>query len=62
MNAGVPERVVDIWLGHASDRSMGSVYYKLSDEESQRFMLMVPFGDGEPAADAGEKESSDETR
>ena len=33
--------------------SMGSVYYKLSDEESQKFMLKVPLGTGEPAADAG---------
>jgi hypothetical protein len=32
---------------------MGSVYYKLSDAESQAFMLQVPLGTGAPAADAG---------
>lgn len=53
-NAGVPQRAVDTWLGHRSDRSMASVYYRLSDEDSRRFMEMVPFGTGEPAAVAGE--------
>jgi hypothetical protein len=33
---------------------MGAHYYKLTDEESQSFMVKVPFGTGEPAADAGE--------
>ncbi len=53
VNAGIPQRVIDTWLGHQSDRSMASVYYRLSDEESQAFMKKVPFGTGEPAADAG---------
>jgi integrase len=53
INAGIPQRAVDTWLGHRADRSMASVYYKLSDEESQKFMKRVPFGDGIPAADAG---------
>ncbi len=35
---------------------MGSVYYKLSDEDSQRFMNQVPFGDGKPAAHADDEE------
>lgn len=52
VNAGIPQRVVDTWLGHRSDRSMASVYYKLTDSESQAFMLKVPLGTGEPAADA----------
>ncbi len=43
VNSGVPERVIDIWLGHASDKSMGSVYYALSDEESQKFMERISF-------------------
>lgn len=43
VNAGVPERVVDNWLGHAPDKSMGSLYYHLSDEDSQKFMKQVPF-------------------
>ncbi len=38
VKAGVPQRVVDAWLGHSSDKSMAAVYYSLSDEESQRFM------------------------
>jgi integrase len=55
VNAGIPQRVVDTWLGHRSDRSMAANYYRLTDEESQRFMVRVPFGDGVPAADAGEE-------
>ena len=54
-NAGVPREVVDAWMGHRSDRSMASVYYRLTDEASQEWMSRVPFGDGEPAADVGEK-------
>jgi len=54
INAGIPREVVDAWQGHSPDRSAGSAYYKLSDEESQRFMKMVPFGTGMPAADAGD--------
>lgn len=48
VNAGIPQRVVDLWLGHCSDRSMGAVYYHLSDEESQTFMARVPFGTAPP--------------
>jgi hypothetical protein len=32
---------------------MASVYYKLSDADSQVFMLKVPLGAGKPAANAG---------
>jgi integrase len=53
VNAGVPQRVVDNWMGHASDRSMASFYYSLSDDESQRFVKSVPFGSGTPPADGG---------
>ena len=56
VNEGIPQRVVDTWLGHRSDRSMAAVYYRLKDEDSQRFMAMVPFGTDVSAADAGEKE------
>ena len=56
VNAGIPQRVIDTWLGHRSDQSMAAVYYKLSDVDSQRFMEMVPFGTGIPAADAGPME------
>lgn len=44
--AGIPQRVIDTWLGHRSDRSMGSVYYRLSDTDSRAFMEKVPFGPG----------------
>ena len=53
VNAGIPQRVVDTWLGHRTDKSMASVYYKLSDEDSQQFIKKVPLGTGGPAADAG---------
>lgn len=52
VNAGIPQRAVDAWMGHNSDKSMAAVYYRLRDEESQGFMAKVPFGAGEPAADA----------
>lgn len=35
---------------------MAAVYYRLRDQDSQSFMLKVPFGTGEPAADAGKEE------
>jgi integrase len=54
VNSGIPQRVVDAWLDHRSDRSMASVYYKLSDEDSQSFMKKVPFWTGLPAAEAGD--------
>jgi integrase len=55
INAGIPREVVDKWQDHAGDRrpTAGDLYYKLSDEKSQQFMMNVPFGDGKPAADAG---------
>ncbi len=46
VNSGIPQRVIDAWLGHRSDRSMGSVYYRLSDSDSRAFMDKVPFGTG----------------
>ena len=56
VHAGIPQRVIDTWLGHRSDTSMANVYYRLSDEESQRYMKMVPFGTGELSADDGASE------
>jgi len=46
VNSGIPQRVVDTWLGHTSDKSMGFVYYQLSDQDSQTFMTRVPFSAG----------------
>lgn len=45
VNSGVPERVVDLWLGHKDKKSMGTIYYDLSDEESQQFMKQVDFSE-----------------
>lgn len=47
IHAGIPREVVDEWQGHAGHRPTASDgYYKLSDEESQRFMREKdPFGD-----------------
>jgi integrase len=55
VNAGIPQRVIDTWLGHGADKSMAAVYYKLTDEDSQAFMRKVPFGTGMPAAGAVEE-------
>jgi integrase len=60
VNNRIPQRVVDAWLGHSSDKSMGTHYYELTDEYSQRHMEEVPFGTGMPAANAGEKGVADE--
>jgi integrase len=43
INSRIPQRVVDLWTGHKSDKSMGRVYYTLTDEESQKFMSEVGF-------------------
>ncbi len=43
VNEAIPQRVIDAWLGHRSDKSMAAIYYKLSDADSQSFMLKVPF-------------------
>ena len=51
----IPREVVDAWQDHAGDRrpTASDLYYHLGDKESQEFMQKVPFGDGKPAADAG---------
>jgi integrase/recombinase XerD len=46
VNAGIPQRVIDRWLPHRSEKSMAAVYYRLRDEEFQAFMRKVPFGNG----------------
>jgi integrase len=45
INSNVPREVVDAWQGHACIRTASDMYYSLPDEESQRFMTLVPFGD-----------------
>jgi integrase len=51
VNASIPQRAVDTWLGHSADKSMGAVYYRLKDEDSQAFMKRVPFGLGASVTD-----------
>lgn len=43
VNSGVPQRCIDAWLGHTSDRSMGAVYYSLTDTQSAAFMRQLNF-------------------
>lgn len=43
INSAVPQRAVDVWMGHRGDKSMGAVYYSLSDGESRAMMDKVPF-------------------
>ena len=43
VNAGIPQRVIDTWLGHRSDKSMAAIYYNLADADSQSFILKVTF-------------------
>ena len=62
VNGGIPQRVIDTWMGHWSDRSMAAHYYRLADNESQSFMKKVPFGTGKPAADAGNQCASEDER
>jgi integrase len=50
-NNRIPQRAIDTWLGHRTDQSMAAVYYRLTDEESQKFMLEVPFGQVADGAD-----------
>jgi integrase len=56
VNSHIPQRVIDHWLRHHSDRSMGAVYYRLSEENSQGFMRKVPFGDGTETYDIVQKD------
>lgn len=44
VNSGIPREVVDAWQDHAHIRTPGDLYYKLSDADSQRFMMQVPIG------------------
>jgi hypothetical protein len=59
-NSGIPQRVIDTWLGHRSDKSMVAVFCRLSDEDSQRFMQKVAFSrfpSDSPTPDQGGKPS-----
>lgn len=60
LSHGVPREYVDGWQGHTSIKTASDLYVHTYDAESQRLMALVPFGDGEPAADAGEEELNNE--
>jgi integrase len=57
VNAGVPERVVRCWMGHASHDMTGR-YYALTDEDSRKFMDTLSFeltSETKLTADSAEK-------
>jgi len=62
VNSRIPQRVVDTWMGHQSDRSMGAAYYTLTDAESQRFMNEVPFSLGTDAGEDGHQNQTQNER
>ncbi len=43
VDSGVPQFVVDQWMGHRGNALMGATYYGHSDEKSVRFMSQVKF-------------------
>jgi integrase len=43
VNSGVPQFVVDAWMGHSSQSAMGRLYYGLTDEQSQAFIRQMKF-------------------
>lgn len=56
IHAGIPREVVDEWQNHAGRRPTASdAYYRLSDEESQHFMLTAPFYEPEKPVDGKTK-------
>jgi integrase len=54
INNGIPQRVVDEWMGFSRAHEVSDAYYVLTDEESQAWMKKVPFGDADNANDDGE--------
>ena len=42
-NSRIPERAVDVWMGHVGKADTGALYYQLADDESQDLMKQVPF-------------------
>lgn len=54
INNGIPQRVVDEWMGFSRAHEVSDAYYVLTDEESQAWMKKVPFNNAEDASDGGE--------
>ena len=43
VDSGIPQFVVDSWMGHVGHDTTGRVYYGLTDEKSQSYMGQVKF-------------------
>ena len=43
VNHGVPQVLVDRWMGHSTKRSMGATYYDDDQEKAREFIQRVPF-------------------
>jgi integrase len=43
VDSGVPQFVVDAWMGHTGQAQMGRSYYGFTEEKSIRFMQQVRF-------------------
>jgi integrase len=43
VDSGIPQFVIDAWMGHTGKRSMGRTYYGLTDAKSQEYMGQVKF-------------------
>ena len=61
MNSGVNAYVADIWMGHVGERSTGKLYFHLSDDGSQEWMIRVEFGAPIVPDDTGEPEQDADT-
>jgi integrase len=46
INNGVPLPIADLWVGHRVSGQMNNIYYRLSDEESQKNMNKLPLSFG----------------
>jgi integrase len=43
VDSGIPQFVLDSWMGHVGHSTTGRLYYGLTDEKSQRYMKQVRF-------------------
>ena len=43
VKSGIPQQVIDLWMGHTGGKSMSKIYFTLKDEESQRFIKKLNF-------------------
>jgi integrase len=43
IHSGIPKEVVDVWQNHSPGPAASNLYYKLSDDESQRLIRLAKF-------------------